>query len=111
MKNASAPRPRATLRCGRALACAALACAALAALGTAAHGQTGTVSGGLDSVSLLRPPQDSWPTYHGDYSGRRNSALSQITPDNVRALALQWAFQTNQAQQIKATPILVDGIV
>src|SRR5690349_24718215 len=106
MKHASAQRSRATLRCGRALAWAALA-----AFGTATHGQTGTAVDALESVSLLRPPQDSWPTYHGDYSGRRHSALRQITQDNVRALALQWAFQTNQAQQIKATPILVDGIV
>src|SRR5690349_5016678 len=106
MKHASACKSRATLRCGHALACAALA-----ALGTAAHGQTGTAGGALVSVSLLRPPQDSWPTYHGDYSGQRHSALTQITPDNVRTLALQWAFQTNSAQQIKATPILVDGIV
>jgi alcohol dehydrogenase (cytochrome c) len=105
MTHASAPKPRAILRCGRALACAALA-----ALGVAAYGQTGAVDGELDSA-LLRPPQDSWPTYHGDYSGRRHSALTQITPDNVRTLALQWAFQTNQAQQIKASPILVDGIV
>lgn len=60
---------------------------------------------------LSIPPTDSWPTYHGDYSGQRHSALTQITPDNVRLLTLAWAFQTNQAQQIKATPILADGII
>jgi alcohol dehydrogenase (cytochrome c) len=89
----------------------ALACVALAAAGGTAYGQTTTATAALDSVSLLRPPKDSWPTYHGDYSGRRHSELTQITPDNVHTLALAWAFQTNQAQQVKSTPILVDGIV
>jgi alcohol dehydrogenase (cytochrome c) len=68
-------------------------------------------TGGLDAARLLDPPADSWPTYHGDYSGRRHSELTQITPDNVHTLTLAWAFQTNQAQQIKASPILVDGII
>jgi alcohol dehydrogenase (cytochrome c) len=55
--------------------------------------------------------QDSWPTYHGDFSGQRHSKLTQITPENVRQLTLAWAFQTGQTQQIKATPILVNGII
>jgi len=66
---------------------------------------------GLDPAALLRPSADSWPTYHGDYSGQRHSALTQITPDNVRQLALAWAFQTGQPQQIKATPIVVNGVI
>src|SRR5476649_633588 len=52
-----------------------------------------------------------WPTYHGDYSGQRHSRLTQITPDNVRQLTLAWSFQTGQTQQIKASPILVDGVI
>ncbi len=66
---------------------------------------------GLDPSALLKPPADSWPTYHGDYSGQRHSRLTQITPDNVGQLALAWAFQTGQSTQIKATPILVNGIL
>ena len=65
----------------------------------------------LDPATLLRPPADSWPTYHGDYSGRRHSALAQITPANVRQLTLAWAFETGQSGQIKATPILVNGVI
>jgi alcohol dehydrogenase (cytochrome c) len=60
---------------------------------------------------LLNPSADSWPSYHGDYTGKRHSSLTQITPDNVHMLTLAWAFQTNQPQQIKATPILADGII
>ena len=66
---------------------------------------------GLDPATLLKPPADSWPTYHGDYSGQRHSRLTQITPDNVRQLTLAWAFQTGQTQSIKATPILVNGVI
>ena len=87
----------------------ALAYATAVALCAAAHGQA--PSGGFDPARLLAPAKDSWPTFHGEYSGRRHSELEEITPDNVHTLALAWAFQTNQAQQIKATPILVDGIL
>ncbi len=65
----------------------------------------------LDPSALLKPTADAWPTYHGDYTGQRHSKLSQITPANVHQLTLAWAFQTNQAQQIKATPILVNGVI
>lgn len=65
----------------------------------------------IDPALLLRPPDDSWLTYHGDYSGKRHSTLSAITPDNVHQLTLAWAFQTNQSQAIKATPILANGVI
>ncbi|MEO6965636.1 MAG: acido-empty-quinoprotein group A [Acidobacteriaceae bacterium] len=66
---------------------------------------------GVDATTLLHPPADSWPTYNGEYSGRRHSKLTQITPQNVKNLSLAWAFQTNQAASIKSTPLLVDGIL
>ena len=66
---------------------------------------------GLDPAALLKPSADSWPTYHGDYSGQRHSRLTQITPANVHQMTLAWAFQTGQTQQIKSTPILVNGVL
>lgn len=60
---------------------------------------------------LLKPPKDSWPAYHGDYSGRRHSALTQITPQNVGGLTLAWAFQSGANAQIKASPLMVDGVI
>src|SRR5687768_17712443 len=60
---------------------------------------------------LLKPSPDSWPTYHGDYSGQHHSRLTQITPANVNGMTLAWAFQTNLTQQIKSTPILVNGVM
>ena len=66
---------------------------------------------GVDPALLLKPTADSWPTYHGDYSGQHHSRLTQITPANVNQITLAWAFQTNQTQSIKATPILVNGVI
>jgi alcohol dehydrogenase (cytochrome c) len=69
------------------------------------------VAQNLDSAQILKPAPDSWPLYHGDYSGRRHSALTQITPQNVHSLTMAWAFQTNQTADIKSTPLLVDGVL
>ena len=68
-----------------------------------------TAQGATDQV-LVHPPADSWPGYHGDYSGRRHTPLTQITPQNVKNLSLAWAFQTGQTAQIKSSPLVVDGI-
>jgi alcohol dehydrogenase (cytochrome c) len=65
---------------------------------------------GLDPSALLKPPADTWPTYNGDYSGRRFSPLGQINQSNVGSLTLAWAFQTH-SQALKCTPLEVNGIV
>lgn len=65
----------------------------------------------VDAAMLLKPPANSWPSYHGDYTGQRHSKLTQITPKNVGDLTLAWAFQTQHTDTVKSTPILVDGIL
>ncbi|HEY1755945.1 MAG TPA: acido-empty-quinoprotein group A [Bryobacteraceae bacterium] len=45
---------------------------------------------GLDSASILKPLGDAWPTYSGDYSGRRYSTLTQLNQANVKNLTLGW---------------------
>jgi alcohol dehydrogenase (cytochrome c) len=90
----------------RHAACRLLGCAsAILALGGVGASQ------GLDPAMLLNPPADSWPTYHGDYSGRRHSRLAEIAPENVHQLTLKWAFQTGQTAGIKSVPILVNGMM
>src|SRR5262249_568037 len=69
------------------------------------------IAQGVDPAMLLKPPVDSWLTYHGDYSGQRHSRLTAITPANVNQLKEVWRFQTGQNQQIKGTPILVNGVM
>lgn len=66
---------------------------------------------GLDPAMLLNPPLDSWPSYHGDYSGRRHSSLTQINPQNVDELGLAWEFQTNQEAMLKCSPLMVNGVL
>ena len=66
---------------------------------------------GLDPGTLQQPSGQSWPTYHGTYSGQHHSRLTQITPANVNQLTLAWAFETGQTAQVKSTPILVNGIL
>ncbi len=55
-----------------------------------------------------------WPTFSGDYTGRRHSPLTQITPQNVHRLAAQWAFQTGtmtRGRGFEATPLVHDGVL
>jgi alcohol dehydrogenase (cytochrome c) len=63
----------------------------------------------VDPKELLHPPADAWPTYHGEYSGRRHSNLTQITPDNVDELKQVWSFEATQT--LKASPIVADGVI
>lgn len=64
----------------------------------------------LDSSDILKPLKSSWPTYNGDYSGRRFSELSQINRSNVRNLRLMWTLDAGNVP-IKATPLMVDGLL
>jgi alcohol dehydrogenase (cytochrome c) len=86
--------------------------AALIALSSAApSGQ-----GGVNPAALGAPPTDSWPSYNGDYTGRRYSTLTKITSSNVHNLSLGWLFRVNLGpgggnSTIKGTPLVVDGVV
>jgi alcohol dehydrogenase (cytochrome c) len=46
--------------------------------------------GGLDPASITKPLGESWPTYSGDYTGRRYSSLTQINQSNVKHMTLAW---------------------
>jgi len=45
---------------------------------------------GLDPASITKPLGESWPTYSGDYTGRRYSSLTQINQANVKHMTLAW---------------------
>src|ERR1700737_4375133 len=62
------------------------------------------------AAALLKPATDTWPTYNGDYSGKRYSTLNQINASNINSLTLAWAFNTHSTS-IKATPLEGDGIL
>jgi alcohol dehydrogenase (cytochrome c) len=90
----------------------------------------------LDPALLLKPPTDAWPTYNGDYSGRRFSTLAQINQSNIKSLNLAWVFRAIPGEipgsivggegpaaqraggamdffgnQVKSTPLVVNGIM
>jgi alcohol dehydrogenase (cytochrome c) len=46
--------------------------------------------GGLDPATLLKPLADTWPSYSGDYTGRRYSALHEINQSTIKNLGLAW---------------------
>ena len=78
--------------------------------------------GSIDFARLLKPAPDSWPMYNGDYSGRRFSALSKLTANNINAMSLAWVYRPNPgggqaggggntAVTIKGTPVVVNGVL
>jgi alcohol dehydrogenase (cytochrome c) len=44
----------------------------------------------LDHRLLLQPLGETWPSYSGDYTGKRFSSLTQIDRSNVKHLTLAW---------------------
>src|ERR1700716_2781275 len=76
---------------------------------------------GLDpqTLKLFNQPPDVWPTYNGDYSGRRYSALKQINASNVSSLTVAWMYRIAGIgpmrgvgePTIKSTPLMVNGIL
>jgi alcohol dehydrogenase (cytochrome c) len=72
---------------------------------------------GLDAAKLGKPATDTWPTYNGDYSGRRYSTLSQIDAANVHTLGLSWVYRTVTGgnnvfgNQVKSMPLQVNGVL
>jgi alcohol dehydrogenase (cytochrome c) len=91
----------------------------------------------LNPTVLLKPPTDAWPTYNGDYSGRRYSTLTQINQSNLKNLNLAWISRAVTGKlpgtimggegpepddnapaaggrwgtQIKSTPLMLNGVL
>jgi acido-empty-quinoprotein group A len=71
------------------------------------------------TLTLFHQPADLWPTYNGDYSGRRFSSLTQINEGNIGRLKIDWMYRITGipplrgvgAPVIKSTPLMVDGIL
>jgi alcohol dehydrogenase (cytochrome c) len=66
---------------------------------------------GLDPSAILKPLSDSWPTYSGDYSGKRYSTLTQINQDTVKNLTLAWVARLSAGPGafVGGTPTIVGG--
>jgi alcohol dehydrogenase (cytochrome c) len=66
---------------------------------------------GLDPSAILKPLSDSWPTYSGDYSGKRYSTLTQINQNTVKNLTLAWVARLSAGPGafVGGTPTIVGG--
>jgi alcohol dehydrogenase (cytochrome c) len=71
---------------------------------------------GLDPSAILKPLSESWPSYSGDYSGKRYSALKQIDQATVKNLTLAWTTRLTDGPDRPASfgdgpraPIIIGG--
>jgi alcohol dehydrogenase (cytochrome c) len=53
----------------------------------------------------------NWVSYNGDYSGRRYSALTEVTAENAGGLRVKWRFHAEGAGVMEGTPVVVDGVM
>ena len=86
----------------------------LGTLGLATFDAHGPVSGIIDVRDedlRAQPPASNWTGYHGDYSGRRYSSLSQINPTNVAQLRAQWVFHASNSSRLEVTPVVFNGVM
>ncbi|NUQ30011.1 MAG: acido-empty-quinoprotein group A [Acidobacteriaceae bacterium] len=74
----------------------------------------------LDSkaLTLFSKPADVWPTYNGDYSGRRYISLDQVNQKNIADLKVKWKYKIEGVTirgsgnpTIKSTPLMVGGVL
>src|SRR5262245_16025268 len=68
--------------------------------------------GATDLLRGLAHPS-RWLIHSGDYTSKRHSPLTQITPDNVARLTPVWAFEAGlgfgRSAKFETTPIAIDG--
>lgn len=58
-----------------------------------------------------KPVSANWLSYNGDYTGRRYSALDEISAQNVGQLQAKWVFHAPNSSSLEVTPVVVDGIM
>ena len=86
-----------------------LLAAIVAAVVTAAASLQAQVT--FDRILRANQEPQNWLTYSGTVLSQRYSQLTQITPDNVKNLELQWVFQARSLEKYEATSIVVDGVL
>ena len=96
-----------------ALAAFSLYCVSTAGQQGAQPGQTPVVADVNVSPDdlLTQPPAANWTSYNGDYTGRRYSALHEITATNVGRLRAAWIFHASNSEKLEVTPVVVRGVM
>ena len=102
------------MRHRRHLLGAALCCGCLAFPGFLEPFEERPVSVRIDvqpEKLLLQPVGTNWPSYNGDYTGRRFSSLNQINKSNVGQLRLGWIFHAPNSSAMEVTPVVYEGMM
>lgn len=60
---------------------------------------------------LSKPVSKNWPSYNGDYTGRRFSSMENINTRNVASLRARWSFHAPNSDSLEVTPVVVDGLM
>ncbi|HEY7235033.1 MAG TPA: pyrroloquinoline quinone-dependent dehydrogenase [Gemmatimonadaceae bacterium] len=66
------------------------------------------------SGNVLAQKAADWPVYGGSDDHTHYTTLGQITPANVRRLAVAWTYQTHDefnGSEMQTNPIVVDGVL
>ncbi|MGO4211870.1 acido-empty-quinoprotein group A [Terriglobus sp. 2YAB30_2] len=108
-----------TLLTSRFLCTALFGALTAASLSISAFAQE-TAAPALDpkALTLFSKPADVWPTYNGDYSGRRYISLDQVNQKNITDLKVKWKYKIDGVTirgsgnpTIKSTPLMVGGVL
>jgi len=81
--------------------------AALLAIGVSVIAQDVT----FDRIMHPEKEPQNWLSYSGTVFNQRYSALTQITPANVKNLELQWIWQARSLEKFEATALAVAGVL
>jgi alcohol dehydrogenase (cytochrome c) len=60
---------------------------------------------------LTNPVAENWPSYNGDYTGRRFSRLGEINRGNVAQMRAAWVFHPGNSQRLEVTPVVIRGVM
>jgi alcohol dehydrogenase (cytochrome c) len=60
---------------------------------------------------LTTPVGENWPSYNGDYTGRRYSSLREINRANIAQLRAAWVFHPGNTQRLEVTPVVIRGVM
>ncbi|MGH9404786.1 MAG: pyrroloquinoline quinone-dependent dehydrogenase [Terriglobia bacterium] len=102
------------IRAGKIAIALAATCVGFARLAGAQQRTDAPVSARIDvrpADLLASPPSSNWPSYNGDYTGRRYSSLGQINLNNVRQLRAEWVFHSRNSTSMEVTPVVIDGVM
>ena len=74
--------------------------------------ETASVSSTAEAPeTVLIPVEENWSKHGRTNSEQRYSPLTQINPENIKDLGLEWYFDFDTKRGQEATPIVIDGVI